>query len=463
MSGYAEISYWLESSGDDLTPRPPLPMSRHADVAIVGAGFTGLWTAYSLLGLDPSLGVVIVESEIAGFGASGRNGGWCTSGFGAGPSRLARRFGRDAAQAVHDAMVATVDEIGRVCAAEAIDADYQRDGELLLAIGDHELRALDRIEREYAAIGRDGFHRRLSADETQATLRVRGATGALWHPATAVVHPGRLVRGLARAVERRGAVIHEHTRVSRFEPGRSGRPPMLNTSRGVITADVVVFCGEAYLSQLRPFHRAILPVYSLIVMTEPISDAQLAEIAWTHRMVASSRALTVDYLSRTADGRVLFGGRGAPYHFGSRIAPQYDRDRSTHARLRRGLLEWFPPLTGARFTHAWGGCLGVPRDFIPTAAYDATTGVATARGYTGEGVAASNLLGRTLADLIVGRDSELVRLPFVDHRSPQWEIEPLRWLAVRGAQRGARRIDARAAESATAPTGRSITERLIAH
>jgi glycine/D-amino acid oxidase-like deaminating enzyme len=463
VSGYADISYWLESCGDDLTPRAPLPMSRHADVVIVGAGFSGLWTAYSLLGHDPSLSVVIVEAEIAGFGASGRNGGWCTSGFSPGPALLTRRFGRDAARAVHDAMVSTVDGIGAVCAAEGIDAHYQRDGELLLAVGEHQLRALDQLERDYAAIGCDDFHRRLDRDETQATLRVRNAVGALWHPATAAVHPARLARGLARAVERRGAVIHEQTRITRFEPARGSRRATLYTDYGVLTTDVAVFCGEAYLSQLRDLHRAILPVYSLIVLTEPLSDEQLEDIGWTHRMVTNSRALNVDYLSRTADGRVLFGGRGAPYHFGSRIASEYDRDRPTHARLRRALLEWFPPLSGVRFTHAWGGCLGVPRDFIPTAAYDPSTGVATARGYTGEGVAASNLLGRTVADLVLGRDSELVQLPFVNHRSRRWEIEPLRWLAVRAAQRGVRRIDAQAAATATAPSGNSLTERLIAH
>ena len=456
------ISYWLESCGDDLTPRAPLDGSRRADVAILGAGFSGLWTAHSLLAREPGLDVVVVEREIAGFGASGRNGAWCTSGFGAGPELLARRFGAGAARAVHTAMVDTVDEVGRVCTAEGIDAQYQRDGELLVAIGEHQRPALDAIERTYARLGL-GEHRRLDADETRATLAVEGAVGALHHPGTAAVHPGRLVRGLARAVERRGGVIHEQTAATGFSPRTPHRRAVLHTVRGDIDADVVVLCGEAYLTQLRTLHRALLPVYSLIVLTEPLPESTLQEIGWTHRMVTSSRALVVDYLSRTADGRVLFGGRGAPYHYGSRIRAEYDRDPTTHDRLRRAIAEWFPALAGARITHEWGGCLGVPRDYMPVAAFDPSTGLATARGYTGEGVAASNLLARALADLVTGRRSPLTELPFVGHASRAWEPEPLRWLGVRVAQRGAERIDARAARTGRAPRGRSLTERLIGH
>ncbi len=460
MAGYEALSWWLESCGDDLTPREPLDGATRADVVILGAGFSGLWTAYSLLERDPSRRVVIIESEIAGFGASGRNGSWCTSGFGAGPDVLARRFGPDSARAVHAAMVDTVDEIGRFCAAEGVDAHYQRDGELLVAIGPHQLPALDAIEHTYAELGLSDFHRRLDRDETQAALRIEGVQGALHHDATASLHPGRLVRGLARAVERRGAVIHERTRATGFT---AGRPAVLHTERGDVTADAVVLCGEGYLARLPGLRRAILPVYSLIVLTEPLPESLLTEIGWTHRMVTNSRAITVDYLARTADGRILFGGRGAPYHYGSRIEGSFDHDAATHDRLRRALVEWFPALDGVKVTHAWGGCLGVPRDFMPTASFDPRTGIATARGYTGEGVAATNLLGRTVADLITGTDSPLRTLPFVNHTSRAWEPEPLRWLAVRAAQRGAQRIDAHAVRTGRAPTGRTITERLIGH
>ena len=454
------MSFWLETCGDDLTPRVGLDTSIDCDVAILGAGFSGLWTAYYLAKRDPSRRVVVVEREIAGFGASGRNGAWCTAGFGAGPDLLAGRYGRDAARAVHDAMVATVDEVGRVCADEAIDAHYQRDGELLVAKGRHQVPALHAIEQSYARIGLPEFHRRLDRDEARSTLAIDDLQGALWHPATASVHPGRLVRGLARACEGIGVTILEGTAVTSFS---GGARPVLHTERGDVRADVVVLAGEAYLSQLPNMRRTLLPLYSLIVLTEPLTDAQLADIGWTHRMVTNSRALNVDYLSRTADGRILFGGRGAPYHFGSAIRPEFDHHAETHERLRRAVVEWFPQLDGVGFTHAWGGTLGVPRDYVPTMRYDRAEGVAGAFGYTGEGVAATNLAGRVLADLITDTPSEVCDLPMTRHRPRAWEPEPLRWLATRLAQAGAQRIDAKAERTGRAPSGRSITERLIAH
>jgi glycine/D-amino acid oxidase-like deaminating enzyme len=457
---YSAVSYWLESCDDDLTPRPHLDGSVEVDVAILGAGYTGLWTAHSLLERDPSLRILIVEREIAGFGASGRNGAWCTSGFAAGPDLLTHRYGRDAARAVHDAMVATVDEIGRVVDAEGIDAHYQKDGELSLAIGRHQLAALDAYQRSFDRLGVPEFAHRLDQQAAAAKLDVAGIVGAIWLPATAAVHPGRLVRGLARAVERKGATIVEQTAVTNV---RTGAKPALETARGTVSAGVVVLAGESYLSGLPGYRRAVLPIYSLIVLTEPLTDAQLAEINWTHRAVVHSQALTVDYLSRTKDGRVLFGGRGAPYHFGSAIRPEFDRHAATHARLRRAIVEWFPSLAGVRTTHAWGGTVGVPRDWIPNMAYDRASEIATSHGYTGEGVAATNLGGRVLADLITGRDTELTRLPMVNHHSRAWEPEPFRFLAARYLQHAALAIDARAARTGRAPSGRSLAERLIGH
>lgn len=459
-SAYAAVSYWLESCGDDLTPRAPLDTSVDVDIAILGAGYTGLWTAYYLQARDPSLRIAIVESEIAGFGASGRNGAWCTSGFAAGPAVLTRRYSRDAARAMHHAMVDTVTEVGRVCAAEEIDAHYQRDGEFVLARGGHQLAALHAFERDYAALGEADFWRRLDAREAREFLAVDGIAGAIHQEASACVHPGRLVRGLARVVEARGATIHERTRAVRFSEGAR---PTLHTDRGDVRANVVVLAGESFLARLPQLHRQIAPFYSLIVLTEPLRDEQLAEIHWTHRAVVQSTALTVDYLSRTVDGRILFGGRGAPYHFGSTIAPEFDCHEATHERLRTSLVEWFPSLAGVRFDHAWGGPVGVPRDWMPAMRYDRATGVATSRGYVGEGVAATNLGGRVLADLITGTESAVTALPMVGHRSRNWEPEPLRWIAARALQRGALRVDAKAERTGRAPTGRTITERLIGH
>jgi glycine/D-amino acid oxidase-like deaminating enzyme len=453
-------SYWLESAGS-LAPRAPLREPTRADVAILGAGLTGLWTAYELLRREPSLRVVILERESAGFGASGRNGGWCSSELNASIGLLRQRFGTAAAVAVQRAMYDTVDEVARVCAAEGIDADYHKGGMLLVARGPQQVPALDAAEADYRQVGLPDHYSRLHADELARRVRIAGAVEALFSPHCAVVHPGKLVRGLALAVERRGGIIHEQTEVTAYDTEHAG--PRLRTANGDVRADTIVLAGEAYLTQLRHLRRRLLPVYSLIVLTEPLPESAWREIGWKGRECMASMRLTIDYLSRTADGRILFGGRGAPYNFGSAINPETEHHKRTHDALRKMLAEWFPAAGDARTTHAWGGVLGVPRDIIPSFTYDRGRGLAMAAGYAGHGVATTNLAGRTLADLITGRDSELTHLPLANHRSPEWEPEPLRWRGVRAGQVGLARVDARAERTGLAPTGRTIAERLSRH
>jgi len=460
MKEYRTYSFWLETADDDLTPRPALAGPADVDVAILGAGFTGLWTAYYLLRQEPSLRVAVLEREIAGFGASGRNGGWCTAEFPVSPATLAARFGAAAARAVHMALYDAVDEVGRVAGAEGIDAQYRKGGELLIARGPQQEPGVRHEYETLAGLGLGDHYRLLDEAQTARRVRVSGARCALFTPDCAVIHPGRLARGLARAVERRGGAIYERTAVTAF---RGGRRPSLTTARGTVRAKTIVLAGEAYLSQLRPLRRRLLPLYSLIVLTEPLSDAQWAEIGWRGDECLASNRYTVDYLSRTADGRILFGGRGAPYHFGSRIADAYDRHGPVHTMLRDAAIQWFPALKGVRFTHAWGGPLGMPRDWMPAMSYDAASGIAAAGGYTGQGVATSNLSGRVLSSLILEIASPWTGLPMVGHKPRLWEPEPLRWLGVRGVQYGLKRIDDRAELTGRPPSGRGLIERLGAH
>jgi len=466
VKNYARYSFWLETCGDDLTPRAPLDGSIDVDVAILGAGYTGLWTAYYLLKRQPSLRVAVVEAEIAGFGASGRNGGWCSAGFPVTAGELARRYGPERTRALLAAMRESVDEVGRVAEAEGLDIEYVKGGTLRIARGPHQEPMLDQALKTYERLGIAEQYTRLDAAQVAERVRITNVRGALYSPDCAVIHPGKLVRGLARVVERLGGTIYEQTRVTAFEPRQAGVPgsrPRLITERGDVRAEVVVLCGEAYLSRLPGLRRQLIPVYSLIVLTEPLSDAQWAEIGWENRETIGSHRFSVDYLSRTRDGRIVFGGRGAPYHFGSRIEDAYDRHEPTHQMLRRMTLEWFPMLRGIRFTHHWGGPLGMPRDWMPTMSYDRATGIATARGYTGQGVATSNLSGRVLADLICDTPSPLRVLPVIGHRSPDWEPEPLRWLGVRYVQRGFARLDEQAERTGRPPSGRSLVERLGRH
>jgi glycine/D-amino acid oxidase-like deaminating enzyme len=461
MTGYGKHSFWLETAGEDLNPRPPLQRSAEVDVAVLGAGYSGLWTAYYLLRENPGLRVAVVEKEIAGFGASGRNGGWCSPKFPVTAGALEERYGADATRCLLLAMYETVGEVGRVCEEERIDAHFHLGGALSLARGAHQLPSIQAARAVYERLGLEDRNRLLSAEETREHVRVTDVYGALYTPQCASVHPGRLVRGLARAVERRGGTIYEQTEVISFEGGDA---PKLITRSGELRARrAIALAGEAYLSRLGELHRAIMPVYSLIVLTEPISDAQWSGIGWQNRESISSQKFTVDYLTRTADGRILFGSRGAPYVFGSKITNEQDLHEATHARARRAVVEWFPSLEGIGFTHAWGGPLGMPRDWMPGVAFDPSSRIGTARGYTGQGVATTNLAGRILANLILGKRTDLEMLPLAQRRSRDWEPEPLRWLAVRYMQNAFARIDQAAESGRTRPVDAPIAELLGKH
>jgi glycine/D-amino acid oxidase-like deaminating enzyme len=456
-------TWWLADSGDDLTPRPPLAGSTRVDVAIVGAGFTGLWSAWYLLAADPSLRILLVEAETAGFGASGRNGAWLSPGIGVTPAELTRRTSPATARATVQVMRDTVTEVADVCASVGLDAGIRRGGILRIARGPHEVPALHASHAELDGLGLADDVPLLSASELAARVRVADAQGALFDPHGAVVHPGRLVRGLAREVERAGATIVEGTRVTDVRSRSAESPPQVVTDRGVVTADAVLLACEAWLPQLPGRSRDVLPLYSLVVLTEPLDDDRWRAIGWEGHECLSSRRLTVDYLSRTENGRILFGGRGAPYHYGSGVAPEHDLHDPTHHELETQLTSWFPQLHGVRLAARWGGPLAVPRDWMPTFRFDAATGIGGAYGYTGQGVATTNLAGRVLADLVVDGATRYEDLPMVGHRSRRWEPEPLRWLGARIVQRGLARADERAARSGRAPTGRSLAERLARH
>ena len=460
MDHHASVSYWLETSGDDLSPRPALDGSTDCDVAILGGGYSGLWTAYYLLKRDPTLQIVIVEQEICGFGASGRNGAWCAPGLNISLTRLERLHGPEAARRIYAATFDAVDEVGRVAEAEGIDIEWRRGGELTVARGPHQDPGLEASMRELERFGLGHRYRLLDRTEVGARVRVEAATSGLYTPDCAAIHPGKLARGLARVVERMGARIVEGTEVVDY---RRGPRPALITPLGEVRARVLVLAGEAYLTRLRKLHRQLIPVWSLIVLTEPLPDDVWERVGWqAHECIGSNR-LTVVYLSRTTDGRILFGGRGAPYRFGSPIRAEYDHHEPTHEMLRRLAREWFPAIRDARFTHAWGGPLGMPRDWHPTFAYDPRSGLATARGYVGHGVSTANLGGRTLADLIGGERTELTELPLAQHRSPDWEPEPFRWIGVRYTQAAIGRVDAKAERTGRPPSGRSLAEIIARH
>jgi glycine/D-amino acid oxidase-like deaminating enzyme len=395
------------------------------DVAIVGAGYTGLWTAYYLKKADPSLRIAIVEQEIAGFGASGRNGGWCSASFAARWEKIARRSGRDAAVRMQEEMFATVDEVGRACEAEEIDCNFRKGGALTLAsIPAHAARLHASVEKARDWGFGDADYRWLDRGEARERIAATSCHGAVYSPHCAAIHPARLVRGLARIVEQMGVSIYENTPAARLTTGR------LTTPHGSVTSDVIVRATEAYTALLPGERRRLLPLYSLMIATEPLPGEFWDEVSWNRSETVTDGRHLIIYAQRTPDDRIAIGGRGAPYHYGSRIGDGFDHEPRVFEELGRVLHSLFPASATARITHTWGGCLGVPRDWYSSVGFDRSSRIAWAGGYAGDGVATANLAGRTLADLIVGRDSDLSRLPWVGHRSRRWEPEPLRWLGV---------------------------------
>ncbi|KRF25477.1 FAD-binding oxidoreductase [Phycicoccus sp. Soil803] len=405
-----------------------------ADVVIVGGGFTGLWTAHYLLLADPALDVVVLEAEHVGFGASGRNGGWVSALWPVGPRTLARRSGAQAARAMVAELQNTVDEVGRATESAAIDCGFRKGGAIALARSPAQA-ARARAEVDEAREWGLGT-RWLDASEASERLAASRVVGATFTPHCARVHPRRLVDGLAATVRSQGAQVHEGVRVQAIEPGH-----VVLEGGEQVSAPHVIRATEAWTPLLPGERRTVAPVYSLMVATEPLSEEQWSRIGLAEREVFSDHRHVIIYGQRTVDDRLAFGGRGAPYHFGSRIKPEFDHEATVFADLRATLTDLLPQLGDVEFTHAWGGPLGIARDWHPSVGHDPSTGLGWAGGYVGDGVAATNLAGRTLADLVTGRSTALTQLPWVGHRSRKWEPEPARWAGINAGLRLAHAAD----------------------
>ncbi|MBX9246344.1 FAD-dependent oxidoreductase [Actinotalea ferrariae] len=418
-----------DGAADPLVPRPALDAPTEADVVVVGAGLTGLWTAYHLTEADPSLDVVVVDQEIAGYGASGRNGGWCSALFPVSAEAIARRHGAPAAASLRAAMRDTVVEVAATAAAEGVACDVAVGGTISLARSRPQLA---RAHAEARAARRWGDEVEVwDAHETRERLAATDVLGAMWSPDCVRVQPARLVRGLARVVEERGVRIHERTPVTHVAPH------VVLAGGHAVRARHVVLATEAWGARL-PVRgrvpvsgRGIAPVYSLMVATEPLPPDVWDGIGLRRGETFSDLRHLVVYGQRTADDRLAFGGRGAPYHWRSSVRPGHDRHDGVHAAIVRTLREMLPQVRDAAITHRWGGPLGVRRDWAPSVGLDPATGIAWAGGYVGDGVATTHLAGRTLADLLRGRRTALTRLPWVGHQGRRWEPEPWRWLGVR--------------------------------
>jgi glycine/D-amino acid oxidase-like deaminating enzyme len=422
------VSHWWQQIGAPAH-RPALPGSVSVDVAIVGAGFTGLWSAYYLKKARPQLTVAIIEQRHAGYGASGRNGGWLTNTITGGCEQYATTHGREATARFQLAMNATVDEVISVAHAEGIAADIVKGGEFTVAYTPAQEQ---RLRADAAAeLGRPHTDVvLLDKADAQAKINVAKTRVALWQPHCARIQPAKLVAGLAAACERAGVDIYEGTRVTEITPHR------LTTTHGTVTAGHIVRATEGFTAGLNGLHRLWLPMNSSMIATAPLPTDVWDDLHWSNGETLGDAAHIYMYAQRTADNRIALGGRGVPYKYGSRTDLDGQTPLVTVATLREIMHRLFPATSGVAIDHVWSGVLGVPRDWRATVGIDQATGIAWAGGYVGTGVTATNLAGRTIADLILGYDSDLVTLPWVNHRARRWEPEPLRWIATKALYGG---------------------------
>ncbi len=420
---------WWEDVPAHIT-RPRISGDLDADVAVVGAGFTGLWTARELLRRDPHLRVVILEAEHVGYGASGRNGGWASALFPVSLDVVSRDYSPEHALTFTRFLHRAVAELGAALDEDLIDADFVQGGTLTVARHEIQAERLRAEERDAHERGlSDDDLRWLPVDELESRVRLRGARGALYSPHCARLHPGKLVHGLARRVEELGAHIYEGSRVTRLLGATPNRRAQVLTTTGRVRADIVVRATEGYTPALGP-RRTVVPIYSLMIATEPLDESWWSERGFDQAETFADARHLIIYGQRTADNRLAFGGRGAPYHFGSGVDPRFDHHSNVFASLRETLVDLVGD-RGVEVSHQWGGPLAMPRDHYPRAVVHHEQGIVDLGGYTGDGVTMSFVMGRLAAKLLLERrlpdDPEISILT----RSPrQWEFEPLRYLGI---------------------------------
>ena len=423
MAQHGSSILWHETTA----PRPKparLGGSVHADVVIVGAGYTGLWTAYQLRRSDPSLEVVVLDAHRVGDGASGRNGGFAMTLLDFSLHRFAAEWGDDAAAHAHRAVARSVTEIDQTVRAEGIDCELEATG--LLRVATNEAH-LGRLERELATaqrLGLDGF-RLLDQAATRERLDSPQYLGGLLEDHCAIINPAKLAVGLAEVLRAGGVRIAETTPATAIHETPGG--VQVATADGLVHADAAVLATNAWTHRLPGYESTTAPHYTYVVVTEPLTDDQWEAIRWQPRHGVEDARNYVHYYRPTADGRVLWGGTDAVYRYGGPISPRRDRHEGIRRRLEREFQATFPQLRGVRFTHHWGGPVAITSRFVPLVGSSAGGRVHHAYGYSGHGVAPAHTAGRILRDRLLGRDTEDTAVCFVDTPQSRFPGEPLTW------------------------------------
>jgi glycine/D-amino acid oxidase-like deaminating enzyme len=419
-------SWWLEQAlavEGDPEPAPALPGDATADVAVVGGGYTGLWTALALRERAPELRVTLLEAEICGHGPSGRNGGF-VHGYWAALASILPVLGEEGALALARAGEAIVPGIRDWAAGRGEDVWLREAGMLMVSAAPAQDRAVARAAEAAAGVGRPDQALPLSRDEVAGRLSSPVFRDGVFFPDGATVHPGLLVRALRRAALDAGVILHEQAPVTGL---RAGSPNELATPAGTLRAREVVLATNARLTGWSPASRSLTNFGSYVVLTEPAPDA-LAAIGWTGGEAVVDARMFLHYFRATDDGRVLMGSGSGPIGFGGRVDGRFSDDRATAARAEAGLRRLLPGLDGVRVERAWGGPIDVSADHLPFFRTKPGTRIHYGAGYSGHGVGPSWLGGRILASLVLDADDEWARLPLATRRVPRLPGEPFRRL-----------------------------------
>ena len=433
----------IEQSCFWLSRRPPrdaepLTGSIDADVAIVGAGFTGLWTALFLKELEPGASVVVLEAELAGYGASGRNAGIVGETIDHSHELAIAHFGLDEARELARLGRENLDEMEAFLAERRIDAGWERTGQLTVALTTAQVKGLEAGRGAAERVGSTGW-RLLSAEEARAEVASPLYLGALMSPRSALVDPVGLVEGLRGEAAAKRVRICERTAVTGFSIARDR--VQIATSNGSVTARRVVLATNAYTHRLWPgLSKRFLPLYDYVLVSEPLSPAQRAEIGWGNRRGMTDARTFFNYYRLTRDDRILWGTSEAVYYAGNRVGPAFDHSPEHYSALAASFRRHFPFLAELRFPFAWGGAIASTTRLTPF--FGTLAGrISYGLGYTGHGVGSSRIAGRILALLALERKSPLLDLSLVRRPPFPYPPEPLRRLAVRAVTRALRRVD----------------------
>ncbi|HEY9276268.1 MAG TPA: FAD-dependent oxidoreductase [Candidatus Nanopelagicaceae bacterium] len=408
LDSKANNSLWADSK--ERFRGKSLDSNLDFDVAIIGGGFSGLWTAFHLNELDPSLRIAIFEAREIGFGASGRNGGWASSEYPVSKKTLTRKIGTTSTERLFSALSQSIDEIGKFAKKYSPNSGFIKSGSLYFARNEGQLRRL-RAKPESGEW--------ISKKSLEELIGINGALAGRFNPECATVHPYNLLQGLAKFLNKKRISIFTNSFATRVDGG-------VLAKSFFISAPVVVQATEVYGKANRSF----IPLYSLMVATEPLTKATWSEIGNAERFTFAENSHVINYAQRTIDNRLAIGGRGATSPFGSKLQDSREFNQRVHQRLIDLAKSWFPILENVEFTHKWGGAVAITRDWEPYLQFDRKSGFGKLGGYAGDGVTMSHLAGKIMAHEVLAKDSNLRNLHFVNKRIRNWEPEPIRFIGV---------------------------------